>query len=175
MKVKRILSLILSLTLMLTGILSVSLAESAEPEGGLESDTSLSVIMEDEAEIEFVADEPEDEPLRTAASDNDEEDPADIDAEEDEDIDDGEDEDIPDIEDDEEDFDEPEEDEPEKPEEEPSEEPVTSLDDPEDLIVVPTGITVSEEDHIITLITCDRSYGGVQGRLLVMGVELREE
>ena len=38
-----------------------------------------------------------------------------------------------------------------------------------------TGITVSEEDHIITLITCDRSYGGVQGRLLVMGVELREE
>ncbi len=38
-----------------------------------------------------------------------------------------------------------------------------------------TGITVSEEDHIITLITCDRSYGGVQGRLLVMGVEQREE
>ena len=34
-----------------------------------------------------------------------------------------------------------------------------------------TGITVSEDDHIITLITCDRSYGGVQGRLLVMGVE----
>ena len=34
-----------------------------------------------------------------------------------------------------------------------------------------TGITVSEEDHIITLITCDRSFGGVQGRLLVMGVE----
>ena len=117
MKVKRILSLILSLTLMLTGILSVSFAESEEPEGGLESDTSLSVIMEDEAEIEFIADEPEGEPLRTAASDNDEEDPADIDAEDDEDIDDGEDEDIPDIEDDEEDFDEPEEDEPEKPEE----------------------------------------------------------
>ena len=134
MKVKRILSLILSLTLMLTGILSVSFAESEEPEGGLESDTSLSVIMEDEAEIEFVADEPEDEPLRTAASDNDEEDSTDIDDEEDEDIDDGEDEDIPDIEDDEEDFDEPEEDEPEKPEEEPSGGPVTSLDDPEDLI-----------------------------------------
>ena len=38
-----------------------------------------------------------------------------------------------------------------------------------------TGITVSEEDHILTLITCDRSFGGVQGRLLVMGVELREE
>ena len=38
-----------------------------------------------------------------------------------------------------------------------------------------TGITVSAEDHILTLITCDRSFGGVQGRLLVMGVELREE
>jgi len=34
-----------------------------------------------------------------------------------------------------------------------------------------TGIAVSEDDHIITLITCDRSYGGVQGRLLVMAVE----
>ena len=34
-----------------------------------------------------------------------------------------------------------------------------------------TGIEVSESDHIITLITCDRSFGGVQGRLLVMGVE----
>ena len=34
-----------------------------------------------------------------------------------------------------------------------------------------TGITVSEGDHILTLITCDRSFGGVQGRLLVMGVE----
>ena len=38
-----------------------------------------------------------------------------------------------------------------------------------------TGIEVSETDNIITLITCDRSFGGVQGRLLVMGVELREE
>lgn len=38
-----------------------------------------------------------------------------------------------------------------------------------------TGVEVSETDHIITLITCDRSYGGVQGRLLVMGVEVREE
>ena len=106
MKVKRILSLILSLTLMLTGILSVSFAESAEPEGGLESDTCLSVIMEDETEIEFIADEPTDEPMRTASSDADEEDPADIDADEDEDIDGGEDEDIPDIEEDEEGFDE---------------------------------------------------------------------
>ena len=105
MKVKRILSLILSLTLMLTGILSVSFAESEEPEGGLESDTSLSVIMEDETEIEFIADEPMDEPMRTAPSDADEEDPADIDVDEDEDIDDSENEDIPDIDNDE-DFDE---------------------------------------------------------------------
>ena len=37
--------------------------------------------------------------------------------------------------------------------------------------VADTGIEVSETDHIITLITCDRSFGGVQGRLLVMGVE----
>ena len=145
MKVKRILSLILSLTLMLTGILSVSFAESAEPEGGLESDTSLSVIMEDETEIEFIADEPMDEPMRTAPSDADEEDPADIDADEDESIVDSDDEVIPDIDDDE-DFDELEE-EPEKPEEEPSGEPVTSLDDPEDLIVVPTGITVDDPEE----------------------------
>ena len=34
-----------------------------------------------------------------------------------------------------------------------------------------TGIEASESDHILTLITCDRSFGGVQGRLLVMGVE----
>jgi len=34
-----------------------------------------------------------------------------------------------------------------------------------------TGVPVSEADNIITLITCDRSFGGVQGRLLVMGVE----
>ena len=34
-----------------------------------------------------------------------------------------------------------------------------------------TGVPVTEDDHILTLITCDRSFGGVQGRLLVMGVE----
>ena len=123
MKVKRILSLILSVCLMLTGV-SVAMAESEEPEGALESDTSLSVIMEDETEIEFIADKPEDEPMRTAASDDAEEDPVDIDAEED--------------------VDEPEEEDPEKPEEEPSGEPVTSLDDPGDLIVVPTGITIDD-------------------------------
>ena len=34
-----------------------------------------------------------------------------------------------------------------------------------------TGIPVSEDDHILTLITCDRSYGGATGRLLVMAVQ----
>ena len=51
MKVKRILSLILSLTLMLTGCISVSLAEEPEAEEPLESDNELSVIMEEEIEI----------------------------------------------------------------------------------------------------------------------------
>ena len=51
MKVKRILSLILSLTLMLTGCISVSLAEEPEAEEPLESDNELSVIMDEEIEI----------------------------------------------------------------------------------------------------------------------------
>ncbi len=34
-----------------------------------------------------------------------------------------------------------------------------------------TGITVKEDDQILTLITCDRSYGGVSGRLVVMAVQ----
>ena len=34
-----------------------------------------------------------------------------------------------------------------------------------------TGIDVHEDDHILTLITCDRSYGGVSGRLVVMAVQ----
>lgn len=34
-----------------------------------------------------------------------------------------------------------------------------------------TGVQVSEDDHILTLITCDRSYGGVIGRLIVMAVQ----
>ncbi|MDD3212132.1 MAG: class B sortase [Eubacteriales bacterium] len=34
-----------------------------------------------------------------------------------------------------------------------------------------TGITVLATDHILTLITCDRSYGGRDGRLLVMAVQ----
>ena len=33
-----------------------------------------------------------------------------------------------------------------------------------------TGVEVSADDHIITLITCDRSYHDKDGRLLVMAV-----
>ena len=33
------------------------------------------------------------------------------------------------------------------------------------------GIPVSADDHILTLITCDRSYGGASGRLIVMAVQ----
>ena len=71
MKVKRILSLILSLCLVLTGVVSVSLAESSEePEGALESDNELSVIMEDEAEILLSA-ASEDEPDEDVPPDED--------------------------------------------------------------------------------------------------------
>ncbi len=34
-----------------------------------------------------------------------------------------------------------------------------------------TGVKVDADDNILTLITCDRSYGGAAGRLLVMAVE----
>ena len=34
-----------------------------------------------------------------------------------------------------------------------------------------TGVEVKEDDHILTLITCDRSYGGASGRLIVMAVQ----
>ena len=34
-----------------------------------------------------------------------------------------------------------------------------------------TGVDVATDANILTLITCDRSYGGVQGRLVVMAVE----
>lgn len=34
-----------------------------------------------------------------------------------------------------------------------------------------TGVDVAADVNILTLITCDRSYGGVQGRLVVMAVE----
>ena len=70
MKVKRILSLILSLTLMLTGCISVSLAEEPEAEEPLESDNELSVIMEEEIEIvqaeALLGAAPEEEPEKDA-------------------------------------------------------------------------------------------------------------
>ena len=34
-----------------------------------------------------------------------------------------------------------------------------------------TDVEVKEDDHILTLITCDRSYGGASGRLIVMAVQ----
>ena len=34
-----------------------------------------------------------------------------------------------------------------------------------------TGVTVTETDHIITLITCDRTFASKEGRLVVMAVE----
>lgn len=34
-----------------------------------------------------------------------------------------------------------------------------------------TGVEVKEDDHILTMITCDRSYGGASGRLIVMAVQ----
>lgn len=34
-----------------------------------------------------------------------------------------------------------------------------------------TGVDVKEDDHILTLITCDRSFGGASGRLIVMAVQ----
>ena len=34
-----------------------------------------------------------------------------------------------------------------------------------------TGVRVEETDNILTLITCDRSYGGASGRLIVMAVQ----
>ena len=36
-----------------------------------------------------------------------------------------------------------------------------------------TDVKVDADDNILTLITCDRSYGGATGRLLVMAVELQ--
>ena len=37
--------------------------------------------------------------------------------------------------------------------------------------MVDTGVRVTAEDNILTLITCDRSYGGASGRLIVMAVQ----
>ena len=38
-----------------------------------------------------------------------------------------------------------------------------------------TGVAVEADDHILTLITCDRSYGGLRGRLVIMAVEIKQE
>ena len=37
--------------------------------------------------------------------------------------------------------------------------------------MVDTGVQVTAENNILTLITCDRSYGGASGRLIVMAVQ----
>lgn len=152
MKVKRILSLILSLTLMLTGCISVSLAE--EPEAGelLESDNELSVIMDEEIEIVQAEahlgaapeEAPEEEPEVPTEEDIPGEDESDPPAEEDLKEDEG----IPD------DEDEPEGEPvesaeepvaPEVPTEEPSEEPgADNPEIPEDLIVEPTDLPLEE-------------------------------
>lgn len=39
-----------------------------------------------------------------------------------------------------------------------------------DKALIDSGITVTADDYILTLITCDRSYGGVSGRLILMAV-----
>ena len=41
-----------------------------------------------------------------------------------------------------------------------------------ELALYNTGVTVSPSDRILTLITCDRSYAGSDGRLVVMAVQL---
>jgi len=152
MKVKRILSLILSLTLMLTGCISVSLAEEPEAEEPLESDNELSVIMDEEIEIVQAEallsaapeEEPEEDTELPAEEDIPGEDEIDPPAEEDQKEDEG----IPD------DEDEPEGEPaesaeepvaPEVPTEESSEEPGADNPElPEDLIVEPTDLPLEE-------------------------------
>ena len=152
MKVKRILSLILSLTLMLTGCISVSLAEEPEAEEPLESDNELSVIMDEEIEIVQAEallsaapeEEPEEDTELPAEEDIPGEDEIDPPAEEDQKEDEG----IPD------DEDEPEGEPaesaeepvaPEVPTEESSEEPGADNPElPEDLIVEPTDLPLDE-------------------------------
>ena len=41
----------------------------------------------------------------------------------------------------------------------------------QELSLYDTGVRVTAEDHILTLITCDRSFGGADGRLIVMAVQ----
>ena len=152
MKVKRILSLILSLTLMLTGCISVSLAEEPEAEEPLESDNELSVIMDEEIEIvqaeALLGAAPEEEPEEDAEIPTEEDIPGEdvSDPSKDEDL--KEDEGIPADEDKPES--EPEESAeepvaPEVPTEESSEEPgADNPDAPEDLIVEPTDLPLEK-------------------------------
>ena len=41
--------------------------------------------------------------------------------------------------------------------------------------LIQTEVSVNPTDHILTLITCDRSYGGVSGRLAVLAVQEKTE
>ena len=152
MKVKRILSLILSLTLMLTGCISVSLAEEPEAEEPLESDNELSVIMDEEIEIvqaeALLGAAPEEEPEKDAEIPTEEDIPGEDESAPPAEVDLKEDEGIP------ADEDEPEGEPaesaeepvaPEVPTEESSEEPGADNPElPEDLIVEPTDLPLEE-------------------------------
>ena len=157
MKAKRILTFILSLIMLLS--CTVSLAETPETEEPLESDTELSVIMDEEIEIVQA------ETLLSAAPEETPDDDGDL-PDEDEDTPDEDDSDLPEDEDLTEDEDIPEDeadpaDEPEEPADEPIDEPISPMTPaeepseesedetpelPEDLVIVPTGISLEDLD-----------------------------
>ena len=157
MKAKRILTFILSLIMLLS--CTVSLAETPETEEPLESDTELSVIMDEEIEIVQA------ETLLSAAPEEAPDDDGDL-PDEDEDTPDEDDSDLPEDEDLTEDEDIPEDeadpaDEPEEPVDEPIDEPISPMTPaeepseesedetpelPEDLVIVPTGISLEDLD-----------------------------
>ena len=157
MKAKRILTFILSLIMLLS--CTVSLAETPETEEPLESDTELSVIMDEEIEIVQA------ETLLSAAPEEAPDDDGDL-PDEDEDTPDEDDSDLPEDEDLTEDEDIPEDeadpaDEPEEPADEPIDEPISPMTPaeepseesedetpelPEDLVIVPTGISLEDLD-----------------------------
>ena len=157
MKAKRILTFILSLIMLLS--CTVSLAETPETEEPLESDTELSVIMDEEIEIVQA------ETLLGAAPEEAPDDDGDL-PDEDEDTPDEDDSDLPEDEDLTEDEDIPEDeadpaDEPEEPADEPIDEPISPMTPaeepseesedetpelPEDLVIVPTGISLEDLD-----------------------------
>ena len=157
MKAKRILTFILSLIMLLS--CTVSLAETPETEEPLESDTELSVIMDEEIEIVQA------ETLLSAAPEEAPDDDGDL-PDEDEDTPDEDDSDLPEDEDLTEDEDIPEDeadpaDEPDEPADEPIDEPISPMTPaeepseesedetpelPEDLVIVPTGISLEDLD-----------------------------